>query len=117
MKLKKSCLQKADKEKIFFLIYGSICSFYSFNSSFFQCPIDTRRMLAENLVIIGGTASMLGLRHRLLAEIRTLAASEAFSKVVKISSFKIHNPPAKANYVAWLGGKALGGWLRERGSG
>lgn len=74
-----------------------------------KCPIDTRRMLAENLVIIGGTASMLGLRHRLLAEIRTLAASEAFSKVVKINSFKIHNPPAKANYVAWLGGAILGG--------
>lgn len=70
-------------------------------------------MLAENLVIIGGTASTLGLRHRLLAEVRTLAASEAYSKVVKIDSFKIHNPPAKANYVAWLGGKTVIGWMTE----
>lgn len=50
---------------------------------------------------------MMGLKHRLLSEIRAVAASEAFSSKIKIESFKIHKPPAKDNYVSWLGGKCL----------
>ncbi|TKC52881.1 hypothetical protein EI555_003463, partial [Monodon monoceros] len=50
-----------------------------------QCPVDARKQLAENLVVIGGTSMLPGFLHRLLAEIRYLA-----------------------NCVAWLGGAIFG---------
>ncbi|KAI2652367.1 Actin-related protein 10 [Labeo rohita] len=37
-----------------------------------KCPIDTRKVLSENLVIIGGTAMLPGFLHRLLSEIRAI---------------------------------------------
>ena len=70
----------------------------------FQCPVDLRRTLATNLVIIGGTASMLGLKHRIMEEVRTLAVNPMYKDKMDVSVFKIHKPPAKDNYVAWLGG-------------
>ncbi|XP_050703035.1 actin-related protein 10-like [Eriocheir sinensis] len=73
-----------------------------------KCPIDTRHELAENLLILGGTASMKGMKHRILAEVRATAASEQYRHRLPIASFKIHHPPAKDNYVAWLGGAILG---------
>ncbi|XP_045595077.1 actin-related protein 10 [Procambarus clarkii] len=74
-----------------------------------KCPIDTRRTLADNLFFIGGTATMKGMKHRILTEIRALVKSPTFADVLQISSFKVHQPPAKDNYVAWLGGAILGG--------
>ncbi|CAL4067134.1 unnamed protein product [Meganyctiphanes norvegica] len=74
-----------------------------------KVPIDLRRSLAENLVIIGGTASIPGLKHRLLSEVRSLAASPLYSEKIKIRTFKVHKPPAKDNYVSWLGGAIFGG--------
>ncbi|KAK7002514.1 Actin-related protein 10, partial [Halocaridina rubra] len=68
-----------------------------------QCPRDCVKKLAENLLIIGGTANTLGLKHRILAELRSLAVSPAYSEKIQIDTFKIHKPPAKDNYVAWLG--------------
>lgn len=73
-----------------------------------KCPIDTRHKLAENLVIIGGTASMKGMKHRILAEVRAAAASEHYCQILPIPSFMLHHPPAKDNYVSWLGGAILG---------
>ncbi|KAG7165279.1 Actin-related protein 10-like [Homarus americanus] len=78
-------------------------------NSLMKCPIDTRRALAENLVLIGGTASLKGMKHRILSEVRALVTSPPFSDVLQINSFKVHHPPAKDNYVAWLGGAILGG--------
>ncbi|KAG0728717.1 Actin-related protein 10 [Chionoecetes opilio] len=73
-----------------------------------KCPLDTRPKLAENLVILGGTASMKGMKHRILAEVRAAAASEHYRHNLPIASFKLHHPPAKDNYVSWLGGAILG---------
>lgn len=78
-----------------------------------QCPIDTRQELAENLLVIGGTASMRGMKHRILAEVRAAAASEQYRHRLPIASFKIHHPPAKDNYVAWLGGECQQGVTEE----
>lgn len=74
-----------------------------------KCPEDTVKHLAENLVVIGGTSSLTGLKHRLLAEVRALAVSPQYSERIQIEYFKVHQPPAKDNYVAWLGAAIMGG--------
>uniref|UniRef100_A0A3B4AB31 Uncharacterized protein n=1 Tax=Periophthalmus magnuspinnatus TaxID=409849 RepID=A0A3B4AB31_9GOBI len=76
--------------------------------SLVKCPIDTRKVLSENLVVIGGTAMLPGFLHRLLAEIRLLVEKPKYSEVLASKSFRIHSPPAKANCTAWLGGAIFG---------
>uniref|UniRef100_A0A2K6NX25 Actin related protein 10 n=1 Tax=Rhinopithecus roxellana TaxID=61622 RepID=A0A2K6NX25_RHIRO len=76
--------------------------------SLIQCPIDTRKQLAENLVVVGGTSMLPGFLHRLLAEIRYLVEKPKYKKVLGTKTFRIHTPPAKANCVAWLGGAIFG---------
>lgn len=63
-----------------------------------------RKVLSENLVVIGGTAMLPGFLHRLLAEIRLLVEKPKYSEVLASKSFRIHAPPAKPNCTAWLGG-------------
>ncbi len=70
-----------------------------------QCPIDARKVLAENLVVIGGTAMLPGFLHRLLAEIRLLVEKPKYSDVLASKTLRIHTPPAKPNCTAWLGGQ------------
>lgn len=72
---------------------------------YLQCPIDARKVLSENLVVIGGTAMLPGFLHRLLAEIRLLVEKPKYSSVLASKSFRIHAPPAKPNCTAWLGGQ------------
>lgn len=69
-----------------------------------QCPIDTRKVLSENLVIIGGTAMLPGFLHRLLAEIRSLVEKPKYCNALATKNFRIHSPPAKPSCTAWLGG-------------
>lgn len=76
--------------------------------SLIQCPIDTRKQLAENLVVMGGTAMLPGFLHRLMAEIRYLVEKPKYKEVLATKTFKVHTPPAKPNYVAWLGGAIFG---------
>lgn len=74
-----------------------------------KAGVDMRVPLAENLLVIGGTASLLGFRHRLLAELNHLANHHPrYSKIITKKSFKVHDAPAKPNYVAWLGGAIFG---------
>ncbi|ELW69033.1 Actin-related protein 10 [Tupaia chinensis] len=73
-----------------------------------ECPIDTRKQLAENLVVIGGTSMLPGFLHRLLAEIRYLVEKPKYKTTLGTKTFRIHTPPAKANCVAWLGGAIFG---------
>ena len=70
-----------------------------------QCPVDVRRELAENLLIIGGTATMTGLKHRILHEVKALSLLPEYSNKMNVTTFKLHKPPAKDNYVSWLGGE------------
>ncbi|XP_016304304.1 actin-related protein 10-like [Sinocyclocheilus anshuiensis] len=73
-----------------------------------QCPVDTRKVLSENLVIIGGTAMLPGFLHRLLAEIRSLVEKPKYHDALATKSFRFHSPPAKPNCTAWLGGAIFG---------
>uniref|UniRef100_A0A8C6LRS0 Actin related protein 10 n=1 Tax=Nothobranchius furzeri TaxID=105023 RepID=A0A8C6LRS0_NOTFU len=73
-----------------------------------KCPIDTRKVLSENLVVIGGTSMLPGFLHRLLAEIRLLVEKPKYSHVLASRNFRVHAPPAKPNCTAWLGGAIFG---------
>ena len=70
--------------------------------------MDSRRPLAASLVILGGTAQLPGLKTRLLAEVRRQAALPPYSSAAQLETFKLHRPPAKDNYLTWLGGTQLG---------
>ncbi|KAH0620262.1 hypothetical protein JD844_020369 [Phrynosoma platyrhinos] len=76
--------------------------------SLMECPIDTRKQLAENLVVIGGTAMLPGFLHRLMAEIRYLVEKPKYKEILGSKTFRVHTPPAKPNCVAWLGGAIFG---------
>ncbi|TSK58019.1 Actin-related protein 10 [Bagarius yarrelli] len=73
-----------------------------------KCPIDTRKVLSENLMVIGGTAMLPGFLHRLLSEIRLMAEKPKYRDALATKSFRIHSPPAKPNCTAWLGGAIFG---------
>nr|XP_020671569.1 actin-related protein 10 [Pogona vitticeps] len=76
--------------------------------SLVECPIDTRKQLAENLVVIGGTAMLPGFLHRLMAEIRYLVEKPKYKERLASKAFRVHTPPAKPNCAAWLGGAIFG---------
>ncbi|KAF8786801.1 actin-related protein 10-like [Argiope bruennichi] len=90
--------QDADNKSIATLILDSLL----------RCPIDTRKELANNVIIMGGTAMLPGFKHSLLTEIKMLLDDPRYSSKLPLKEIKIHNPPAKENYVAWLGAAAFG---------
>ncbi|XP_015587445.1 actin-related protein 10 [Cephus cinctus] len=73
-----------------------------------KCPVDTRRQLAENILLIGGTTMAKGFASRLKSELNTLLKSDLYSDKLKIQTFKFHKAPSKPNYTAWLGGAIFG---------
>lgn len=73
-----------------------------------KSAIDMRKPLAGNIVLVGGTTMVPGFKSRLLAELRELMKTPKYENSLKISTFKFHSPPAKENYVAWLGGAIFG---------
>ncbi|CAH8448932.1 unnamed protein product [Schistosoma margrebowiei] len=77
--------------------------------SILLAPIDIRRKLAENIVLIGGTTMLPGFVSRLMEELNSLVELPEFSKLQALKgSFKFHNPPGEANYIGWLGGAIFG---------
>lgn len=72
------------------------------------CPIDTRKQLAENIVLVGGTSMILGLKARLFAELKYLLLCEEYAGRLAVTNFKFHTPPAKPNYTCWLGASIFG---------
>ncbi|XP_063216770.1 actin-related protein 10 [Bacillus rossius redtenbacheri] len=74
-----------------------------------KCPIDMRRPLAENILVIGGTSMALGFKARLQSELKHLVQTSKYASKLAVRTFKFHTPPAKENYVAWLGGALFGG--------
>nr|XP_022903365.1 actin-related protein 10 [Onthophagus taurus] len=73
-----------------------------------QVDVDSREKLAENIVLIGGTAMAPGFKARLRDELYRQLKNERYSKFKKIKRFLFHTPPAKDNYTAWLGGAIYG---------
>lgn len=75
--------------------------------SILKCPVDIRRELAENVLLIGGTAMAVGLMARLKDELLSLVRSELYKQQLFIGAFKFHTAPSKANFTGWLGGKEI----------
>ncbi|CAF0781542.1 unnamed protein product [Adineta steineri] len=73
-----------------------------------QAPIDLRQQLADNILIIGGTAIMPGFLHRFNAELNYLINQSPYINRLAIKQFKFHSPPGQLNYIAWLGGSIFG---------
>jgi len=72
-----------------------------------SCPIDTRRDLASSILIVGGTSMMPGFKSRLNQELLYLLSLPQYADI-KITEFKVYEPPAKPNLVTWLGGAIFG---------
>ncbi|CAK1593622.1 unnamed protein product [Parnassius mnemosyne] len=73
-----------------------------------QCPIDARRALAENVLVVGGGAALPGLKARLAHELRHLVTLPPYRERLGQLQFKFHSAPAHDNSVAWLGGALCG---------
>ncbi|KPM06908.1 actin-related protein 10-like protein [Sarcoptes scabiei] len=75
--------------------------------SILKCPLDCRKVLASNVVLIGGTSMIPGLKIRLLSEIEYLAKFsvryERFRDQLRSIKIKFHRLPCKENYASWLG--------------
>lgn len=73
-----------------------------------KCPVDMRKPLAENVLLIGGTAMATGMRARICEELKSLVVSPQYCDKLKVRTFKFHTPPAKENFAAWLGAAIYG---------
>lgn len=69
-----------------------------------KCPLDMRKELAANILLIGGTASALGLTARLKTELLMLIKSDYYKDRLFINEVKFHTAPAKPNFISWQGG-------------
>lgn len=67
-----------------------------------MAPIDCRRALAENILVIGGMANLPGLERRLHDELKNIDKYERFRRTLP-ADFLFHEPICARNYVAWLG--------------
>lgn len=77
-------------------------------NQFFQCPLDMRRPLAQNILLVGGTVMAKGFVSRLKSELIHLVNSDFYSDILKVRTFKFHTAPCHANYTTWLGGAIFG---------
>lgn len=66
--------------------------------------MDSRKELAENILLIGGTSSAMGIKPRLRDELKALIKSDYYKERLYIDDVKFHSAPAKPNFTGWLGG-------------
>lgn len=73
-----------------------------------KCPIDSRKEMAENIVLLGGTCMLAGFKGRLLNELKGISGEDKYKGMFQNYSFKIHTPPCQENVAGWLGGAIFG---------
>lgn len=89
--------------EIFFEIFGHEQSLTTMVvETILMAPIDCRRSLSENILVIGGLANLPGFEHRLSEELRNIDKYERFKRKIP-DVFKFHKPICPRNYIAWLG--------------
>ena len=93
----------------------SMEAFFSFNNeetnigdlvvkAVYNCPIDVRKELLNNIVLVGGTCHLPGFCHRLMSEIdHNLKHGSMVEKCANNQSIAIHKQPCKAVSTSWLG--------------
>jgi len=73
-----------------------------------NCPIDLKRPLSENVILMGGTCMLEGFKSRLVSEVNSLFGNEKYSSKIMLRQLSFHVPPCLDNYTAWLGGSIFG---------
>jgi actin-related protein 10 len=73
-----------------------------------KCPVDARKQLSSNIVLIGGSTMLPGFKHRLMMELKMLAESQRYEPKIHFKEFKFHELPCKENYASWLGASIFG---------
>uniref|UniRef100_A0A1X7VBD6 Actin-related protein 10 n=1 Tax=Amphimedon queenslandica TaxID=400682 RepID=A0A1X7VBD6_AMPQE len=86
---------------------GDVSLPISLVESLLLCPIDCRSQLCENIVVVGGSASLPGLNYRLLEEIRLLCGNSRY-QCLDALKFKFHELHSHPNYTAWQGASIIG---------
>ena len=71
-------------------------------------PLDTRRELASNLIVVGRSSMQLGFKARLFQELAHLMRESHYSDKLKMTEFKIHQTLGQANYACWAGASIFG---------
>lgn len=66
-----------------------------------------RKVLAENILVVGGGVMVPGFKARLREELYEHLKMDKYKNKLHIDKFKFHSPPSKDNYTAWLGGTYL----------
>ncbi|KAI1287540.1 Actin-related protein 10 [Halotydeus destructor] len=96
--------------QVLFEIYGNESTVTTLIlDSLKQSPRDLRKLLAENIVLVGGTTLLPGFRHRLHRELNHLVKTDnRYSDNLYIEAFKFHKTPCKENYASWLGAAIFG---------
>lgn len=89
--------------EIFFEIFGHEHSLTTMIvETILSAPIDCRRTLGENIIVVGGLSNLPGLEHRLAEELKNIDKYERFKRKTP-PIFKFHKPICPRNYVSWLG--------------
>lgn len=89
--------------EIFFELFGYEQSLTTMViETILSAPIDCRRSLAENILVIGGLSNLPGLEYRLSKELVNFDTSERY-RMKTLHKFKFHKPLCPRNYVSWLG--------------
>lgn len=81
---------------------------YIILESILKCPLDIRKILAENIFLIGGTAMAQGLKDRLKHELLALLEMPYYNERLHTKEFKFHTGISQPNYTGWLGGSIYG---------
>ncbi|XP_065672960.1 actin-related protein 10 isoform X2 [Hydra vulgaris] len=69
-----------------------------------KCPIDCRKLLAENIVVVGGTCMSTGFLPRLYSELNHLITTEPYKDKLFLKKFVFHKTAIPENCSVWLGG-------------
>lgn len=89
--------------EIFFEIFGHEHSLTTMIiETILSAPIDCRKPLAENILLVGGLANLPGLEHRLSEELLNIDKYERFKRKIP-DTFKFHKSLCPRNYLCWLG--------------
>ena len=76
--------------------------------SILKCPIDCRRELAQNIVLIGGSVMSPGFDSRMLSELKFLLKSDFYKDKLFLKEIAFRKSPVPANYCAWQGATIFG---------
>ena len=82
----------------------------AFLDALLACPVDTRPVVVQNVVLAGGTTMLAGFQERFEAEVAALAAKPGgeYSKLQGVlRKISFTSPGFPRNCVSWAGASAL----------